>query len=117
MLARPIFNLSYNPPMLVYPPARKSVAELESKWASHIAHELEKSRGGKAHVLKWTARSIAVVLSIFPHLGTIALSEKLTGLSSRLKASRVLVRIRLCRAAAMLRQMMSRHSEAQRGNR
>src|SRR3546814_4741324 len=67
--------------MLVYHPARKSVAELESKWSRHIAHELEKSRGGKAHVLKWTARSIAVVLSIFPHLGTIALSEKLTGRS------------------------------------
>ncbi|API58028.1 hypothetical protein BSL82_00865 [Tardibacter chloracetimidivorans] len=110
-------KLSYNPQMLVYHPARKSVAELESKWSRHIAHELEKSRGGKAHVLKWTARSIAVVLSIFPHLGTIALSEKLTGLPSRLKASRVLVRIRLFRAAAMLRQMMSRHSEAQRWNR
>src|SRR3546814_19673440 len=93
--------------MLVYHPARKSVAELESKWSRHIAHELEKSRGGKAHVLKWTARSIAVVLSIFPHLGTIALSEKLTRLSSRLKASRVLVRIRLFRPAALLRARQS----------
>src|SRR3546814_10782142 len=97
--------------MLVYHPARKSVAELESKWSRHIAHELEKSRAGKAHVLKWTARSIAVVLPIFPHLGTIALSEKLTGLSSRLKASRVLVCIRLFRADAMLRQMMSRPTD------
>src|SRR3546814_20946911 len=54
-------KLSYNPQMLVYHPARKSVAELESKWSRHIAHELEKSRGGKAHVLKWTARSIAEI--------------------------------------------------------
>src|SRR3546814_19878419 len=105
---------SYIPRMLVYHPARKSVAELESKWSRHIAHELEKSRGGKAHVLKWTARSIAAVLSIFPQLGTIALSEKLTGLSSRLKAIRVVVRIRLFRAPPKLRQMNSRQRAAPR---
>src|SRR3546814_6987685 len=54
-------KLSYNPQMLVYHPASKSVAELESKWSRHIAHELEKSRGGQARAPKWTARSIAGV--------------------------------------------------------
>src|SRR3546814_11211793 len=69
-------KLAYNPQMLVYHPARTSVAELERKWSRHIANEREKSRGGNEPVLEWTARSHAVVLSVFLHPGINYLTEQ-----------------------------------------
>lgn len=110
-------KLIYNPGMIVYHPARKSMAELQSKWSRQIAHELSMARTRRNYMPGWVIKALAVAVSFIPHLALITASKKLTGLSPRIKAAKTLVRIRLYRAREMLGQMMSSDSEAHRWNR
>lgn len=107
----------YAPDMIVYHPARTSIAELEAKWRRHVAHGLAQHRAGRGGWLGWTARAAAVLLSTLPHVGKIMMSPRLSGISDRMNAASVLARVRHYRAREMMRQYRDAGSAANMWNR
>ena len=95
---------AYRADMIVYHPARTSIAELQTKWRRHVAHTLvmHRQRGGSD--LAWAARSAMVLASAVPHMAAVLTSPRLSGLGNRLRGIGVLVGIRAFRAGEMLRQ-------------
>lgn len=102
------FLAAYVPEMLVFHPARTTMAELRSKWQRHIAHDLvahrECGRGG----LVWSLRSMAMIASIVPHAVMLLTSDRLSGFGNRLRGIKALASIRLFRTEEMLRQLRAK---------
>jgi glycosyltransferase involved in cell wall biosynthesis len=95
-------TLRYVPEMVVFHPARGSLQELCAKWQRHIHHLLNAARkkpGWRAH---WIARAVAVLCSPVVDAAKVLSSDRLSGLSARLKALYVLVIVRAYRAWKMI---------------
>jgi GT2 family glycosyltransferase len=92
------------PGMIVYHPARTTLAELETKWRRHVGHDfaLHRARGGSTAA--WVARAAAVLLSAIPHSMALFTSDRLAGFANRLRGVAVLWRTRAFRFREMLRQ-------------
>jgi glycosyltransferase involved in cell wall biosynthesis len=97
------FRIKYVSDMIVYHPARKTLAELKSKWDRHISHDYnEKGRGRKGD-LQWAARAIAVAASSVVDIHKVIISDRLGSWRERVIASAVLFKIRIYRAIQMLK--------------
>ena len=94
----------YRPDMIVYHPARTTIAELQTKWRRHVAHSLVTHREQGGSDLAWALRSAMVLASALPHIGMMLTSPRLSGLGNRLRGAGVLIGIRAFRAREMLRQ-------------
>jgi glycosyltransferase involved in cell wall biosynthesis len=92
----------YIPEMVVFHPARRSLQELCAKWDRHTQHELNMARGKHGWKIRWIARALAVLASPTVHSVKVVGSDRIQGVSSRLKAISVLFAIRVYRARKML---------------
>jgi glycosyltransferase involved in cell wall biosynthesis len=92
----------YIPEMVVFHPARRSLRELCAKWDRHTQHELNMARGKHGWKIRWIARALAVLASPTVHSVKVVGSDRIQGVSSRLKAISVLFAIRAYRARKML---------------
>jgi GT2 family glycosyltransferase len=97
----------YEPGMIVYHPARGSLAELFAKWDRHIQHALNAERQRRWWRVRWLARALALLISPVLDVGKVLVSRRLTGLSARLKAIAVLIVLRAYRAWRMVRVLVS----------
>ena len=88
--------------MVVFHPARRSLRELCEKWDRHTQHELNMARGKHGWKIRWIARALAVLASPAVHFAKVATSDRIQGISTRLKAISVLCAIRAYRARKML---------------
>jgi GT2 family glycosyltransferase len=88
--------------MIVYHPARKSLAEIAEKWQRHTAHDFARFRSKAAWWPRWVLRSAAVALSPAAELVRIGFSDRLEGLRARWLALLGVVLVRLYRARIML---------------
>ena len=105
----------YAEDMIVYHPARTTMAELQAKWRRHIAHDLAAAREqGRPSVLL-AAKCIALIGSIFPHAVKLALSPRVSGIANKLRGIGALIAIRLFRCAETLRQMRSKQGNLAEG--
>jgi GT2 family glycosyltransferase len=95
----------YVPKMVVFHPARRSLQELYAKWDRHTQHELNMARGKRWWQIHWIARALAVLASPVVHSVKILGSDRVQGVSARLKAIWVLFAIRAYRARTMLNLM------------
>lgn len=98
------FAAAYCPDMIVFHPARRSFAELQTKWRRHITHDLNRHRVAGRSAWFWQARAAAVLLSAFAHIPMTLSSDRLNGLSARLKAIAMLFRVRFFRWQEMREQ-------------
>lgn len=105
----------YVPGMIIWHPARVFFVDMKDKWRRHVAHDLQDHRAAQKPMIRWWAHALAVALSSGPDIARIILSDRLTGLGNRLRAGVVLVRIRLFRAAEMIRQSSARGGSAAAG--
>jgi glycosyltransferase involved in cell wall biosynthesis len=96
------FSFRYIPEMVVFHPARRSLQELCEKWDRHTQHELNMVRGKRGWKIRWIARALAVLASPAVHSAKVAGSDRIQGISCRLKAISVLCAIRAYRARKML---------------
>ena len=96
------YRIGYVPEMLVYHPARKSFAELESKWDRHIAHDFATVRSRRLWWPRWVTRSVAIAISPVLELRRVACSDRLSGLRARALALAGVTRIRIYRVRIML---------------
>ena len=96
------FRFCYAPDLIVYHPARKTMAELFAKWDRHLQHYLNKAQEKPFWRFLWVARAVGIFFSPVVELGQIFTIPKISGHSARLKAASVLVVIRSFRAWKML---------------
>jgi glycosyltransferase involved in cell wall biosynthesis len=99
------FPAAFAPNMIVFHPARTTMAELRTKWQRHIAHDLAAHRAKGRGGLVWILRSAAMYASIAPHAVTMMTSNRLSGFGNRLRGVAALASIRRYRAGEMLRQI------------
>lgn len=104
---RRAFGLGYRvlfvPEMIVYHPARKSMAELQAKWDRHILHAFEEWRERRFGRSRWTLLAIAVAISPLADARRVGMSRRIPSIRAKLLAILALFRIRQYRAIRMLR--------------
>jgi GT2 family glycosyltransferase len=93
--------------MTVFHPARKSLGELCVKWDRHIQHALNKARGKPNWRIRWVGRAFAVLASPGLDWTKVVSSERVSGLSPRIKAIFLLLAIRTYRAGRMISLLLS----------
>jgi len=91
----------YIPEMVVFHPGR-SLQELCVKWDRHTQHDLNMARGKPGWRILWLARALVVLVSPIVHSMLVLGSDRIQGVSTRLKAISVLFVIRAYRARKML---------------
>lgn len=96
------YRTHYCPDMVVYHPARKSLAELAQKWQRHTAHQFTQIQSKPGWWLRWILRSAAVALSPAAELARIGFSNWLEGWRARGLAFVGVVLIRVYRSGVML---------------
>ena len=102
------FRTRYVGDMIVYHPARKSWAEIARKWDRQTAHQYVDHRSQPLGRLKWTLRSVAMVISPLVELPKIVLSSRIPGgLRGRALCAAALIRTRLYRTGLMLRLLVT----------
>lgn len=92
----------YVPEMVIFHPARRSLQELRVKWDRHTQHNLNMARGKRGWKIRWIARALAVLASPIVDSVRALSSDRIQGISARLKAISVLFAIRAYRASKML---------------
>jgi GT2 family glycosyltransferase len=102
------FRFRYVPEMIVYHPARSSLRELYAKWDRQIQHYLAMAQGTPGWKLRWIARALAVLVSPAVDFVKVLASDRIEGMSARLKAIAVLIAIRAHRARTMLSLLRER---------
>lgn len=107
----------YVPAMLVYHPARPDFGALARKWQRHVRHDWNAHAGMRRPAWRWQARAAAMVASVPVEMVRFFTSDRLSGLGNRLRGIAVLARIRLFRAAEMLRVMAAPAGKADYWNR
>jgi hypothetical protein len=92
----------YVPEMVIFHPARRSLQELCVKWDRHLQHNLNMARGKLGWRIRWIARSLAVLASPAVDSMQVLGTDRIQGVSARVKAISVLFVIRAYRARKML---------------
>lgn len=95
-------SITYLPNMIVYHPARKTIAELKRKWDRHVSHFYEKDRATIKGKVKLAALAFGVAASSIIDIWKVLRSDRLSTWRERGLASVALMRIRLYRAWRML---------------
>jgi GT2 family glycosyltransferase len=92
----------YAPEMLVYHPARRSMAELFAKWDRNVSHHFHARAQGPAGRVRWVLRAFALALSVPAEIPRIARTDRLAGFRARRRAFLGMAALRGYRARAML---------------
>jgi glycosyltransferase involved in cell wall biosynthesis len=93
----------YRPDMLVWHPARDSLAALQTKWRRLIRHDWNAHRASGRSVWRWRARAAALVAVVPVETLRFLVSDRISGAGNFWRGTLVLARIRWYRAAEMLR--------------
>lgn len=95
-------KILYEPRMIVYHPARRTLRELFIKWDRHLQHELNVARAKPLWRVRWLGRAFLLLVSPLIDIGKIVVSDRLQGSLARVKAAAVLIIVRGYRAWRML---------------
>jgi glycosyltransferase involved in cell wall biosynthesis len=96
------YTFRYVPEMIVFHPARRSLRELYVKWDRHIQHFFNMAQGQPGWKLRWIARAVAVFGSPIVDFTKVLCSDRIRGVSTRLKAISILIKVRSYRSYKML---------------
>lgn len=97
------FRIGYAPAAIVSHPARADWDELRRKWLRIQAETAALMLARPGGRWRWIARSLALPVSIVPHLPRIVLSDQVRGWGNKRRALATLVHSRLWRFADSLR--------------
>jgi glycosyltransferase involved in cell wall biosynthesis len=101
------FSFRYVPDLIIYHPPRRSLRELFVKLDRHTQHYLNMARGKPGWQVRWLARAFAMLVSPVISIFDVIRSNRIEGVSTRLKAILVLISVRTYRAWKMVRLMWS----------
>jgi glycosyltransferase involved in cell wall biosynthesis len=97
----------YVPDLIIYHPPRRSMRELFVKLDRHTQHYLNMARGKPGWQVRWLARACAMLVSPAISIFKIMTTNRIEGVSTRLKAALVLINVRTYRAWKMVSLMWS----------
>lgn len=99
------FQLVYAGDLRVFHPSRQDWPALREKWRRMTREAF--ALGGRSFLARagWAGKAFLMPLSIFAHLPNLVVSKELGSFGERCRAAGVLVRLRLCRMAWMLKQV------------
>jgi glycosyltransferase involved in cell wall biosynthesis len=100
------YLIHYVPGMVVFHPARKSFDELSAAWDRHISHDFAERAQKPALRLRWVLRALAVAASPVFEARRIVTSARVSTWRERRLTALVLIRIRLYRAARMVKLLL-----------
>lgn len=101
------FTFLYVPEMIVFHPARESLRELFVKWDRHIQHAVNTSPRNTSWQLRWLLRAATIFVSPLIDWTKVVASDRIHGISARMKAIAVLLAIRVYRAHRMISLLSS----------
>jgi glycosyltransferase involved in cell wall biosynthesis len=104
------FKFKYAPEMIVYHPARGSLQELYAKWDRQLAHYRNMAEGKRGWRLRWLAQAFIVLVSPIPSTVTVLTSDRIHGVTNRIKAIAVLCAVRIHRSLTMLALLRARRN-------
>lgn len=95
----------YEPAMVIYHPARRSMKELRAKWDRNISHHWRQRAGDLKGRVKWIAQAIAMPPASFAQIPKLLSTDRLDGLWARWQAFRGLFGVSLYRSRRMFATM------------
>lgn len=98
------FRTLYVPGMIVYHPARTSVADMAIKWQRQTAHDLADHRAKGRPAFLWLAKAAALIGVVPLHAAKILTSDRVPGLGARLRGVATLAQVRALRSCEMVAQ-------------
>ncbi len=101
------YTFVYVPEMIVFHPARQSLQELYTKWDRHIQHAVNSRDKNTVWYIKWILRAMLILVSPVVDCTKVIASDRIHGVSPRIKAMFVLVTIRAYRAYKMINLLLS----------
>jgi glycosyltransferase involved in cell wall biosynthesis len=102
------YTFRYVPEMIVFHPARRSLRELFVKWDRHIQHAVNAGGKNATWQVRWVFRAFAILISPFVDWTKVFASDRIHGVSARVKAILVLAAVRWYRAYKMINLLLSR---------
>jgi glycosyltransferase involved in cell wall biosynthesis len=102
------YTFRYVPEMIVFHPARQSLRELFVKWDRHIQHGVNAAGKDTMWQARWVFRAFAILISPVVDWTKVIASDRIHGVSARVKAILVLVAVRSYRAYKMINLLLSR---------
>jgi len=106
------FRLGYQPTAVVRHLARATWSDLLKRWRRVISEHYTQTREKPFGVGRWLAWTLAMPLSIVPHLGRIVRSRRLPTLRAKAGATSILIAHRLWRTGFMMRMLLVRRHPA-----
>jgi len=97
----------YAPEVVVHHPARRSVAELYTKWDRNVSHHYAAFAQGASGKVKWVVKAGAMAVSPLFAIPKLLLTDRLMGLRARVNAFLGLAVVRLYRARKMIAVMLN----------
>jgi glycosyltransferase involved in cell wall biosynthesis len=101
------YQIRYVAEMIVYHPARASLAELTRKWDRHIAHDYRDRARTSLGTAKWLLKALALLASPLAEVPTIIKSPRISGEKDRLLAFSCLCAVRGYRSYVMFRAVVT----------
>jgi glycosyltransferase involved in cell wall biosynthesis len=102
----------YEPTMVVFHPARRSMAELRAKWARNVSHHYRMRARGAAGRVRWVLTALAMAVSAPAEIPRLMTTDRLPSFRARVRAFRGLASLRAWRAWAMLAAISGDHARA-----
>jgi len=96
------FTFCYVPEMIVFHPARKSLRELFVKWDRHIQHAVNTRGKNVIWQASWVMRAFAILVSPLYDWTKVIVSDRIHGVTVRIKAIFVLIAVRAYRSYKMI---------------
>lgn len=100
------YSLIYEDRLRVSHPSRQNWTALRRKWLRMTRESFQLNGTDISSRLRWALRALAMPASGVVHLPKILLSQKLDGPGEYMRAAITLIRLRMLRAAWMLRQAL-----------
>ena len=102
----------YVPEMVVFHPARRSLGELYARWDRQIQHSFNMAQEGPGWRIRWIAGAVFVLGSPAIDLVKVLGSDRIHGVSTRVKAIAILVAARVHCARTMLGLLQAKRTVA-----
>ena len=101
------YTFVYVPEMVVFHPARETLQELCVKWDRHIQHAVNSKDKNVLWHIRWIVRALLILVSPIVDWTKVVASDRLHGVSPRIKAIFVLSAVRAYRAYKMISLLLS----------
>lgn len=108
------YRFVYVPAMRIFHPARPDYDSLRIKWQRHIAHDWAAHQASGQRHWRWWLKAVAMPFSVMVDAVRLLLSDRLAGVSNKVRGIAILARLRSFRGREMRRVLARGSADAGR---